>query len=156
MPTRPAALVTQPPCTCGRRSQQESNPQPCGLKSHTIPLPHCLGGSAALLMDLPNVRHNPVHGPVGSPAVVDEARAIRTPNLVIWSHTRCRCAIAPMKTWVSETVLKVCLHGRLRLRHHSVAHVGGVARRNRTPNRVVWSRVLFRSAIVSVVWHHFR
>ena len=25
----------------------------------------------------------------------NEAREIQTPNLVIWSHTRCRCAIAP-------------------------------------------------------------
>ena len=25
-----------------------------------------------------------------------EAREIRTPNLVIWSHTRCHCAIAPI------------------------------------------------------------
>ena len=107
-------------------------------------------------MDLPNDRHNLVYGPVGSPAGVDEARAIRTPNLVIWSHTRCHRVIAPMKTWVSETVLKVCIHGRLRLRRHSVAHVGSVARRNRTPNRVVWSRVRFRPAIVSVVWLHFR
>ena len=28
----------------------------------------------------------------------NEAREIRTPNLVIWSHTRCRCAIAPLET----------------------------------------------------------
>ena len=26
----------------------------------------------------------------------NEAREIRTPNLLIWSQTRCRCAIAPM------------------------------------------------------------
>ena len=25
-----------------------------------------------------------------------EAREIRTPNLLIWSQTRCRCAIAPL------------------------------------------------------------
>jgi hypothetical protein len=25
----------------------------------------------------------------------NEAREIRTPNLLIWSQTRCRCAIAP-------------------------------------------------------------
>ena len=25
-----------------------------------------------------------------------EAREIRTPNLLIWSQTRCRCAIAPV------------------------------------------------------------
>ena len=27
--------------------------------------------------------------------MVNEAREIRTPNLLIWSQTRCRCAIAP-------------------------------------------------------------
>ena len=26
---------------------------------------------------------------------ISEAREIRTPNLLIWSQTRCRCAIAP-------------------------------------------------------------
>lgn len=26
----------------------------------------------------------------------NEAREIRTPNLLIWSQTRCRCAIAPL------------------------------------------------------------
>ena len=28
---------------------------------------------------------------------MDEAREIPTPNLVIWSHTRYRCAIAPLE-----------------------------------------------------------
>ena len=28
-------------------------------------------------------------------AKINEAREIRTPNLLIWSQTRCRCAIAP-------------------------------------------------------------
>ena len=27
----------------------------------------------------------------------NEAREIRTPNLLIWSQTRCRCAIAPLE-----------------------------------------------------------
>ncbi len=31
-------------------------------------------------------------------AKINEAREIRTPNLLIWSQTRCRCAIAPW-TW---------------------------------------------------------
>ena len=30
-----------------------------------------------------------------------EAREIRTPNLLIWSQTRCRCAIAP----VADTII---------------------------------------------------
>ena len=29
----------------------------------------------------------------------DEGREIRTPNLLIWSQTRCRCAIPPMPSW---------------------------------------------------------
>ncbi len=29
-------------------------------------------------------------------AKINEAREIRTPNLLIWSQTRCRCAIAPL------------------------------------------------------------
>ena len=35
--------------------------------------------------------------PSGDPSCHDanEAREIRTPNLLIWSQTRCRCAIAP-------------------------------------------------------------
>ena len=31
-------------------------------------------------------------------AMKDEGREIRIPNLLIWSQTRCRCAIHPMRT----------------------------------------------------------
>ena len=32
----------------------------------------------------------------------NEAREIRAPNLLIWSQTRCRCAIAPMRDYASS------------------------------------------------------
>ena len=32
---------------------------------------------------------------------IHEAREIRTPNLLIWSQTRCHCAIAPLGTMVA-------------------------------------------------------
>ena len=35
-----------------------------------------------------------------------EAREIRTPNLLIWSQTRCRCAIAPMALQWSQGLVE--------------------------------------------------
>ena len=40
-----------------------------------------------------------------------EAREIRTPNLLIWSQTRCRCAIAPL------TAIAFSDHQRLQQSH---------------------------------------
>ena len=34
-------------------------------------------------------------GPSAQTDILHEGREIRTPNLLIWSHTRCRCAIPP-------------------------------------------------------------
>ena len=38
-------------------------------------------------------------------AEVFEGREIRTPNLLIWSQTRCRCAIPPCRNWQKNTDL---------------------------------------------------
>jgi hypothetical protein len=35
-----------------------------------------------------------------------EAREIRTPNLLIWSQTRCRCAIAPLQILTSHSLVQ--------------------------------------------------
>ena len=57
--------------------------------------------------------------PLSAVPVKDEAREIRTPNLLIWSQTRYRCAIAPLchvmvlsqKTWLA------LVHSIAALRH---------------------------------------
>ena len=49
----------------------------------------------------------------------NEAREIRTPNLLIWSQTRYRCAIAPMVAGAEE------VHHRKSRRQSSQANKGG-------------------------------
>ena len=53
---------------------------------------------------------------------IGEARAIRTPNLLIWSQTRYHCAIAPLSACITEELVDLspaivssrplCLQGR--------------------------------------------
>ena len=51
----------------------------------------------------------------------NEAREIRTPNLLIWSQTRYRCTIAPMVAGAEE------VHHRKSRRQSSQANKGGGA-----------------------------
>jgi hypothetical protein len=52
----------------------------------------------------------------------NEAREIRTPNLLIWSQTRCRCAIAPLIANSSIACLAQCIHSEQIIgTHHSNA-----------------------------------
>ena len=67
----------------------------------------------------PQVRHPNDHPPhkKGPPALCElfgiidkgnEGREVRTPNLLIWSQTRCRCAIPPMSL---ASTLSICRKG---------------------------------------------
>ena len=50
--------------------------------------------------------HAHQHTPSICPAIRVEGREIRTPNLLIWSQTRCRCAIPPR----ANTCVSMIIH----------------------------------------------
>ena len=70
----------------------------------------------------------------------NEGREIRTPNLLIWSQTHCRCAIplcAQQSLWRDFT--RVCWHGLARGSHElpSARRVGAAQRAARSENKAL-------------------